>query len=282
MLQNGAPAPTGQQAPAANPQAPATPAPAEAPKPAAPDYQALHQQAERRAADLDAKLKAAETERLNRLKADKARERDDEEKRKNPVKYLQSVLGDDWYDAATKLKTGTVAPGQVSAALDEREQRLRQHMDETTKELRSELAELRAEREERARADLRAKAADHARANPEKYPLLARYKQHDEVGHLIEQHFNATARRDADGNWAPGELWSYEVAAQKAEERWAAIRDMVLKSENGRELPADRETPRLTIVPEPNLGPPKDDAEKRRRIDEAFAKAQKQILGRPN
>lgn len=284
MPQNGAGGLTG--APTATPQTPAAapagtpPAPATAP---APDYRALAEAAEKKAAALEAKNREHETERLNRLKADKKREADEEEARRDPSKHLKKLYGDNWYDAVTKAKTGAVAPEHVSAALDAREERIRGMVSEETKALREELAHLRRAEEDRARTDLYRSAGEHAKSNASKYPLTNKYGKSDEVGALIEGHFKATAKRNADGSWEPGEMWTSEQGASEMEKYWTGIRDMVLKHEIGREPP--REEPRLTILPAARSEPTpeaKDDVERRARVDAAWAamKARKDV--RPN
>lgn len=256
--------------PAGHPGAASAAAPVAAPEP---DYKALHAETSRKAAALEEKVKAGERERLDRLKADKAREGAEAERRRNPLKHFEDVLGPDWYDTATKLKAGTVTPGALTGAVSESEKRIQENVSGELKALRGELAELKADREERARQQISSSAAQHVTGNAEKYPLTNRYKQADSVGAFIEGHFKATSRRGEDGTWERGEMWSNEQAAAEVEKYWAGIRDMVLKSENGRQLPESGERPRLTIVPEqraPEM--PRDDDARRKAVDDAFAR----------
>src|SRR3990167_10908504 len=150
-----------------------TPPAATPPTAAVPDYRSLHDQAQQKLAAVE---KERERERLDRLKADKAREKDETDHKRDPIKPLQSVLGEDWYDAATKLKTGTVAPGSVSSALADLEQRLETKFAEREKAREAEIAELRARDNERQRQEYFRGAAEHVKANPDKYPLLHAFK----------------------------------------------------------------------------------------------------------
>jgi hypothetical protein len=283
MPQNGAgEAPVAPQAGTASTPGGAPAAPP--PKPAEPDFRALHEAAEKKAIALEAKVKESERERLDRLKADKKREAEDEEARRDPSKHLKRLYGDNWYDAVTKAKSGTVAPEHVSAALDAREERIRGMVSEETKALREELAQLRRAEEDRARTDLYRSAGEHAKQNADKYKLTNKYGKADEVGALIEGHFKATAKRNADGTWEPGEMWTPEQGAAEMEKYWTGIRDMVLKAEIGREPP--REEPRLTILPsvrQEAAAEPKDEMERRARVDAAWAGLQaKRQQQRPN
>lgn len=268
MPQNGAGGTTG--APTAAP-SPTAAAPAGTPQPAAPaapapDYKALAEAAEKKAAALEAKVQAAERERLDRLKADKKREVDEEARKRDPIKELQRVLGEDWYDAATKLKAGSVTPGAVSSSIADVEQRLEAKFAEREKELRAELAEVKGRDLERQRREYLQGAAEHVRSNPDKYPLLHAFKQIDDVGGFIDGHFQMTAQA------GQGELWSHEVGAQKLEEYWAKVEEMVLQRQRGRpaEAPA-----RLTIVPPKGDGQgPETPEERNARLDRVFADAQ--------
>lgn len=260
-------------------------APGGTPPPAAPDYKALSEAAERKAAALEEKVKAGERERLDRLKADKKREADEADRRRDPVKHFREVLGDDWYDIATKAKAGTVTPAGVSTSLADVEQRMEARWAEREKALRSELAEVKARDNERQRQEYLSEASQHAKSNPDKYPLLHKFKQLDDVGGFIDGHFQQTSRRDAEGNFIPGELWTPEVAAQKLEEYWAGVKEMVLKAESGRatEAPA-----RLTIVPPQGDGRTAAETpeERNARLDRVFSEAQagwkKRISGQRN
>jgi hypothetical protein len=263
MPQNGAaptqataaPAPTGTQAPGAAPPA------------SAPDYQALHAKAEQRAAALEARVQQAEKDRLDRLKADKAKEREAEERRKQPLHArLQAEYGDDWYDVVTKAKTGTVAPAHVSAALSEHEQGLKSYIDEQLKPLREENAQLKRESAERTRQEYAAKAAAYAKENAAKYELVNRYKQADNLGPFIESHYGAT-----------GEVWTHEQAAAELEKYWAGVREMVLKSENGRQLADTMGTtpkPFAEQRPEEPAAAPLSESQRRKRLEDAFAAMQ--------
>jgi len=281
MPQNGA-----DSAPTASPpQAPGAPSATPVAKPAEPDRaQALESRLAAIEAERTAERKQWQAQQAEWTKKDKAREALEQERTRNPAKHMKELFGENWYDAATKAKAGTVAPEHVSAALDEREQRIRESVSSEVKSLRDELAELRKDREERAREKIYSQAAAHVRGNAEKYPLTTRYQKADEVGALIESHFKATARQNADGSWAPGEMWTHEQAAAEMEKYWGSIREMVLKSENGRQLPEGSTMPRLTIIPEQRAPePPKDDAERRARVDRMWADVQAKRQGsRPN
>lgn len=280
MLQNGAGGTTG--APTATPPSTAA-APAGTPQqPAAapaPDYRALHEAAEKRAAALELKAKEWERERLDRLKADKKREAEEAEFARNPTKALEAKLGADWYDTITKAKTGSVSPAGVSSALTEAEQRLETKFAEREKALRAELDELKGRDNERQRQDYLRGAAEHVRANPDKYPLLHAFKQIDDVGGFIDGHFQMTSRSGQP------EVWSHEVGAQKLEEYWAKVKEMVLQHERGRpsEAPA-----RLTIVPPKGDGHgPESPEERNARLDRVFSEHQakwkaRNLGGRPN
>lgn len=286
MLQNGSGGTTG--APTASPPAPAT-APGATPQPpaaAAPDYRALHEAAEKKAAALEAKVATSERERLDRLKADKKREADEEARKRDPIKHLQSFLGEDWYDAATKLRAGAVTPGAVSSSIAEVEQRLRSEFAEREKAFRAEVAEVKARDNERQRQEYLRGAGEHVRSNPEKYPLLHAFKQIDDVAGFIDGHLQQTSRRDEDGKFVAGELWSPEVAAQKLEEYWVKVEEMVLQRARGRKT--DDAPARLTIVPPQGDGRGAETPEQRSaRLDQVFADAQAKWKarltgGRPN
>jgi|SRR6185295_15067122 len=272
MPQNGAGGTTGAPtatppptaaAPVGTPQTPATPAP---------DYRALHEAAEKKAAALEAKVQAAERERLDRLNADKKREKDEEARKRDPLKRLQADFGDDWYDTVTKLKAGAVTPGAVSSSIADVEQRLEAKFADREKALRAELAEVKARDFDRQRQDYLRGATEHAKANPDKYKLLHKYKQLDDLPGFIDGHFQQTSKRDADGNFVPGELWSPEQAAAKLEEYWGKVTEMVLAADRGRtaEAPA-----RLTIVPQQGDGRgPETPEERNARLDRVFSEAQ--------
>lgn len=232
------------------------------PQTPAPNYQELHARAEQRAAALEAKVQQAEKDRLDRLKADKAREREAEEQRKRPLdQRLRAEYGDDWYDVVTKAKTGTVAPAHVSAALDEREKSLKSYVDEVLKPLKEENARLRADADQRAREAGTAKAAAYVTENSKKFDLLNRYKQQDNLGAFIEGHYNMT-----------GETWTLEQGATELEKWWASVREMVLKTENGRTL-GDT----LGTAPSPQMGaPPREDPQGE--ADEATRKKRRSEL----
>lgn len=286
MLQNGAGGTTG--APTATPPAPAT-APGATPQPPvaapAPDYKALHEAAERKAAALEAKVATSERERLDRLKADKKRESDEEARKRDPIKHLQAVLGEDWYGEATKLKAGAVTPGAVSSSIAEVEQRLRGEFAEREKAIRAEVAEVKTRDFERQRQEYLRGATEHAKSNPDKYKLLHKYKQLDDIGGFIDGHFQQTSRRDADGNFVPGELWTPEVAAQKLEEYWTGVTEMVLAADRGR---ATEPPARLTIVPPQGdgRGAAETPEERNARLERVFSEAQagwkKRISGTRN
>jgi hypothetical protein len=267
MPQNGA----GETAPA---QTTTTQTPGASP-PAAPNWQELHSKAEQRAAALEAKVQQAERDRLDRLKADKAREREQEEQRKKPLhQRLQAEYGDEWYDVVTKAKAGTVAPAAVSAALDEREQGIKAYVEEQLKPLKEDNERLRRESAERTKQDFAAKAESFVKENAAKFDLVNRYKQAGNLGGFIEGHYNLT-----------GELWTPEQGAAELEKYWAGVRDMVLKSENGRQL-ADTlgATPKPLGSQERTEEPaPVPEAERKRRIEAAFNNWVKQPQGsRPN
>jgi len=266
--------PTPAAAPGGTPQQPVT-APAAA---RAPDYRALHEAAEKKAVALEAKVQAAERDRLDRLKADKKREADEEARRRDPIKHLQSVLGEDWFDAASKLKAGAVTPGAVSSSIADVEQRLEAKFAEKEKALREEMAEVKARDNERQRQEYLRGAVEHARANPDKYKLLHAFKQLDDLGGFIDAHYQMTSRN------GPGELWSHEEGAQKLEEYWAKVSAMVLAHDRGRSAEAP---PRLTIIPPKGDGHgPETPEERNARLDRVWAEHHEKWLkrhtGRPN
>lgn len=277
MPQNGAVETTG--APTTAPQAPGAPAAAPPVTNAlpAPDYRALHEAAERKAASLEAKVQAAEKDRLDRLKADKKREADEEARRRDPLKRLQADFGDDWYDTITKMKAGAVTPGAVSSSIADVEQRLKAEFAEQSKALRDEVAELKGRDTERQRQEYLRGASEYVRANPEKYPLLHAFKQIDDVGGFIDGHYQLTSRSGQP------EVWSHEVGAQKLEEYWAKVEQMVLDRQRGRPATAPAD-PRLTIIPPKGDGRgPETPEERNARLDRVFADAQaawkKRLMG---
>src|SRR5262245_39022252 len=256
MPQNGA----GEAAAAPSAQSPqAAPgaAPPQAPK-AAPDDQAMHAKSERDLAEARATLKRMETESADAKKADDARRRLEQERVRNPAKHLEELFGPDWYDVATKAKTGTVSPASVSSALDERERGLKAYLDEQLKPLKEENAKLRDSLNTQTKRDHSSQAATFAREGGEKYRLINLYKQADHLGGFIQGHHEMT-----------GELWSFEQGAEALEKYWAGVRDMVLKCENGRVL-ADTlgTTPKPAATPHQNEATQTDD-EHRRRVDNA-------------
>lgn len=279
MPQNGAGETTvAPQAP--TPQTPGAPA-AAPPKPAEPDYRALHEAAAKKIAALEAEKGQFSGKLSEYEKAEKARKALEQERTRNPSKYLEALFGPDWYDTATKLKTGTVTPGAVSAQLTEAEQRMEQRFQERERALTERLDRLQQAEEDRARQDIYRQAGEHAKTNSEKYPLTNKYGKAADVGALIEGHFKATSKRNPDGTWEPGEMWTPEQGAAEMEKYWAGIRDMVLKAETGREP----ERPRESGVPvvRPDVSEPKDEVERRARVDAAWAaiKANRQQQ-RPN
>lgn len=279
MPQNGAGETTvAPQAP--TPQAPGAPA-ATPPKPAEPDYRALHEAAAKKIAALEAEKGQAGGKLAEYEKAEKARKALEQDRTRNPTKHLEELFGPDWYDTATKLKTGTVSPGAVSAQMSEAEKRLEAKFQERERALTERLDRLQQAEEDRARQDIYRSAGEHAKGNAEKYPLTNKYGKAADVGALIEGHFKATSRRNADGSWEPGEMWTPEQGAAEMEKYWAGIRDMVLKAETGREPEKPRES--LPTASATASGEPKDEMERRARVDAAWAaiKANRQQQ-RPN
>jgi len=212
----------------------------------------LAEQAQKRVAALEAE-RAQHTGKLSELeKAEKARKALEQERTRNPSKYLEALFGADWYDTATKLKTGTVTPGAVGAQLSEAEQRFEAKLKEQGERFEAEIGRLRQAEEDRAREDLYRAAGDFAKANAEKFPLTNKYEKSADVGALIEGHFKATSKRNPDGSWEPGEMWTQEQGAAEMEKYWSGIRDMVMKAETGRA--PERPEARLTIIPEKGDG----------------------------
>lgn len=250
-----------QQPPAAAQPAQPT-AKVEPPKPTAPDYQALHAQSAREVAEakaaLDAVKRERETERLNALKERKRAEQEEAGRRANPAKHLESIYGPDWYDTVTKAKTGTVSPAGVSSAVTEAEQRLEARFAEREQAMRAELQGLRQLAEDQMREKTFAQAADYVRGNAEKYPHVAKvFKQEGQLGEIIEAHLMATRKRNPDGSWGDGELWTHEQAAQALESQLKAMADMVREYDKAAARsnpPAPAAQPRLTIIPEQGDG----------------------------
>jgi ElaB/YqjD/DUF883 family membrane-anchored ribosome-binding protein len=240
----------------------------------APNWQELHTRAEKDLAETRARLQKIEADSKETAKALKAKEALEQDRLRNPAKHLKELFGENWYDAATKLKSGNVAPEHVSAALDEREQRILSRVEESLKPLREENEQLKRESAERTKQDFAAKAESFVKENAAKFDLVNRYKQAGNLGGFIEGHYNLT-----------GELWTPEQGAAELEKYWAGVRDMVLKSENGRQL-ADTlgATPKPLGSQERTEEPaPVPEAERKRRIEAAFNNWVKQPQGsRPN
>lgn len=284
--------------PAAPGEAPA-PAPAPAtPKPAAPSPEdvrlaAVAAEVKRTAAE---RMKLAkereafgkEREAAAKEKAEyEAWKREREDRRLNPAKYMTAEYGENWYDKLTEVKlNGTPTPDLIASELEAKVSAVRQEMEEREKKLRAEQDEWRQGLTEaeatRAKQEYEAGVLAHIKANEVKYPLVTAFGEHQSVLRAIEEHWNATAKQGADGQWQ-GELLTAEQASDLIEKRIDQIAEKLVALKSGAQpssTPAPKppatpaakrnDTPQRPAQPTSPVAPAKDDRERLARAKAAW------------
>ena len=163
-------------APAAEVKPPAETVVATPPAPAEdtlkPRFDALEKQAKRHAQEQRklAQEREAFAKERQEHEAWKLRQAD---KNRNPAKYIAAEYGEDWYDKLTELRVNGTPPAVLIASeLEAQEQRMRGELKTETEKLRDELRKRDEQENVRAKEEYEAQAVNHAKGNPDKYPLL--------------------------------------------------------------------------------------------------------------
>lgn len=162
-----------------------------------------------------AKAEQAEYEEWKKLKADKLR---------NPDKYLKADYGENYYDLITKLKVEGAPPADLIASeMDERFKSVEQRLAEKEAALEKRLQDIQAQEARKESDAYLSKAVDYVKSNAEKYEWLNFFGEQARVTEAIRAHYTKTAKRNADGSIEPGEVLSYEKAAEMLEKEISEI-----------------------------------------------------------
>lgn len=227
-------APTAAPSPAAPAVASAPPTPppgadAQPPAPKAQDAAALEEAARKAAEARMAEaaerrkwkeaLRAKEAELADKEKRFREWEARQQDKLKNPAKYLQEEFGQDYYEKLSQLQLTGVPPADLLArTVDEKVEAVRKEFEEYK-------AEVKRREEERALADARRerdtymqKAVAYVQGAEDKYPLTHAFGLVENIPLFIQQHLESTTTEDPEtGEAVPGELLTFQEAAERME-----------------------------------------------------------------
>lgn len=141
------------------------------------------------------------------------------ERNRNPVKFLQGVYGDDWYDKTTRFKVDGVPTGDLIASeMDARLSEIDKRLKERDEYWEGKLSERDSQADAQEKQAYEAHALEYVKGSADKYPLIHAFGVTENITNFIESHFGSTAKRDESGRIVePGELLTPEKAADMME-----------------------------------------------------------------
>lgn len=138
--------------------------------------------------------------------------------------FHKAVYGDNWFEQVNEFKLNGTPPGvMIQSAVDERLSALRRELDDKAKAEKESAAKERARQDAQENVRFAKRVAEHVNTNAEAYPLIGLYEAHASVLTEIENHFKATAKRNEDGTFEPGEILSAKAAAEAVEKRLSGL-----------------------------------------------------------
>lgn len=203
------------------------------------------------------------------------------DRKRNPLKYLNRDFGDNWFDTINRLKLegGGTTVDLVASEVDDRVKSIRKELEDYKATSEQKEKERATQQAQQWRENFDAGAVRYLDEQKAKYPLIHAVKTQSRLPSLIEDHFNQTARLDEDGNQVPGEVLTYEQAAQRMENEldgvWQAMQKAKVPVAPEKEKPVTPDRPRRSLTTDltaTQTGTPTPPRNERERFQRALAK----------